>query len=262
MKLTESNPYGLTDKQLLFCKHYLGITGDCRFNGTESAIQAGYSKKAARIISSQNLTKLNIIQHLELLSNQLKNTSERTPADAIKELEMIAFANPLTYLDVQTGWIKTGEKDGEPILELKQLITLKDSKDWGNGAAIQEISQNKDGTIKIKLHNKASALDSFLEIHDIFPAKRTKAEITGKDGEPLSAIPAQYVFFLPKDLPELVPPNQQPKVNPQQEPSYDIQITKEPKGKELLKKEKEKLTGTILDIIKKQKSQSKKGAKP
>lgn len=265
MKLTESNPYGLTDKQLLFCKNYIGITGDCRFNGTESAIKAGYSKNTARTIASENLTKPNIVQHLDLLSQQLKNTSEKTPADAIKELEMIAFSNPLTYLDVQTGWINTGEvgEDGNPILELKQLITLKDSKDWGNGAAIQEISQNKDGTIKIKLHNKASALDSFLQIHDIFPAKKTKSEITGKDGEPLAAIPAQYVFFLPKDLPELVPPNQQPKVNPQQEP-----VSKELKemrdkvskpGKEVPKPidMKKVQTESILSIINKNKHNKK-----
>lgn len=218
MKLTESNPYGLTDKQLDFCKFYIGLKGDCKFNGTESAIQAGYSKKSAYSVASENLRKPEIVNHLEFLSNQIRIKAEKTPDDAIRELESIAFSNPLSYLDVITANVKVGEdKTGKPRFEIKQTIVLKDSSQWPGAAAIQEIAQTKDGTIKIKLHNKASALDSFLKLWDQFPARKVKSEITGKDGEPIeTTAPAQLVFFLPKDLPELIPPTDSPKPEPKQ----------------------------------------------
>jgi phage terminase small subunit len=50
----------LTTKQAKFLKEYIK-TG----NGTQSAIKAGYSEKTAKIIASQNLTKLNIKTEIE-----------------------------------------------------------------------------------------------------------------------------------------------------------------------------------------------------
>ena len=54
----------LTDKEKLFCKEYI-----VDFNATQAAIRAKYSKKTARIIASQNLSKLNIQAEI---NNQIK----------------------------------------------------------------------------------------------------------------------------------------------------------------------------------------------
>lgn len=50
----------LTAKQQRFCDEYL-----IDLNATQAAIRAGYSKKTARIIGQQNLTKLDIRQYID-----------------------------------------------------------------------------------------------------------------------------------------------------------------------------------------------------
>lgn len=55
----------LTLKQTKFIKEYIK-TG----NGTQSAIKAGHSKKTARFIASENLTKPNIIAKIEKVMNK------------------------------------------------------------------------------------------------------------------------------------------------------------------------------------------------
>lgn len=50
----------MTEKQKAFCDYYIE-TG----NATESAIKAGYSKKTAKVIGSENLTKPYLKQYIE-----------------------------------------------------------------------------------------------------------------------------------------------------------------------------------------------------
>lgn len=49
----------LTDKQKMFCKEYL-----IDFNGTQAAIRAGYSKKTANRIATENLSKPVIAEYV------------------------------------------------------------------------------------------------------------------------------------------------------------------------------------------------------
>ena len=71
----------LTPKQQKFADYYIE-TG----NATESAIRAGYSKKTAKEIGSENLTKPNIAAYIEERMAQLQ--SERI-ADATEVLETL-----------------------------------------------------------------------------------------------------------------------------------------------------------------------------
>lgn len=52
---------GLTDKQKRFCDEYL-----IDLNATQAAIRAGYSKKTAKQIGQENLTKLDIKEYIDL----------------------------------------------------------------------------------------------------------------------------------------------------------------------------------------------------
>lgn len=52
----------LSPKQKLFCEHYAKTK-----NATESALNAGYSKKSARVIGYENLTKPYIQEYLNKL---------------------------------------------------------------------------------------------------------------------------------------------------------------------------------------------------
>ena len=56
----------LTAKQKKFCIEYFKD-----FNGTQSAIRAGYSKDTAAVIASENLTKLNIKEYLDKLAQEI-----------------------------------------------------------------------------------------------------------------------------------------------------------------------------------------------
>ncbi|EGO8065816.1 terminase small subunit [Enterococcus faecalis] len=71
----------MTEKQKRFCDFYIE-TG----NATQAAIKAGYSKKTANRIATENLSKLVIKQYIDERLAELKN--ERT-ADAQEVLEYL-----------------------------------------------------------------------------------------------------------------------------------------------------------------------------
>ena len=58
----------LTAKQKQFCIEYLKD-----FNGTQSAIRAGYSKDTAAVIASENLIKPYIKEYIKILADELLN---------------------------------------------------------------------------------------------------------------------------------------------------------------------------------------------
>jgi phage terminase small subunit len=56
----------LTAKEKRFCEEYM-----IDLNGTQAAIRAGYSSKSAKVIASQNLTKLNLRQFIGEKLNEI-----------------------------------------------------------------------------------------------------------------------------------------------------------------------------------------------
>lgn len=72
----------LTAKQQAFIEEYL-----IDLNATQAAIRAGYSKKTAQQVGSQNLSKL-VIQ--TSIQKAMKQRSERTGITAVKVLDAIA----------------------------------------------------------------------------------------------------------------------------------------------------------------------------
>lgn len=71
----------LTPKQARFVEEYL-----IDFNATQAAIRAGYSKKTARQIGAQNLSKLNIA---EALAARQKEHAERNEVTIDSVTEML-----------------------------------------------------------------------------------------------------------------------------------------------------------------------------
>ena len=71
----------LTAKQKKFCDEYL-VSG----NATDAAIKAGYSKKTANRIGSQNLSKLDVKNYLE---ERLKEMESRKIADAAEVMRYL-----------------------------------------------------------------------------------------------------------------------------------------------------------------------------
>ena len=71
----------LTAKQKKFCDEYL-ISG----NASDAAIKAGYSKKTARAIGAENLTKLDIKNYID---ERLKEMESRKIADAAEVMRYL-----------------------------------------------------------------------------------------------------------------------------------------------------------------------------
>ena len=212
----KDNPFGLTDKQLLFCSYYLGLVDgsekETMFNGNKSAIAAGYKENNARTVASENLTKLDIQRHLSYLRAKIVKFQLRSPEALKTELENISVARVTDLLDIKSGLIKIGEtEDKKPIFDLQQRIILKDSDDWGDlSSAISEISESKDGKIRIKLHNKTSAIETLMRLHDQFPKRVIKLPGPKDMPDEGTVGGTNYIFFLPEEGVELIPPDAQP----------------------------------------------------
>lgn len=71
----------LTDKQLSFCYEYL-----IDLNATQAAIRAGYSKKTARKIGCENLSKPDIQDKITILTSKRNEDASTTSLDVLNRL--------------------------------------------------------------------------------------------------------------------------------------------------------------------------------
>lgn len=78
----------LTPKQIRFVDEYL-----VDFNATQAAIRAGYSKKNAYQIGSENLRKPQIQSEIARRQKDLQKRTEVTQEQVVKELARLAFAD-------------------------------------------------------------------------------------------------------------------------------------------------------------------------
>ncbi len=96
-KKRESAELKLTPKQARFVEEY-GVD----LNATQAAIRAGYSKSSAKVIASQNLTKLNIQAAIAEAQAARAKRTKVTGDAVVTELALIGFAT-LGDDDVTTG---------------------------------------------------------------------------------------------------------------------------------------------------------------
>jgi phage terminase small subunit len=163
----------LTSKQQRFVDEYL-----LDLNATQAAIKAGYSKKTARSVGSENLAKPDIAAAIQ---EAMKNRQARTfitQDRVLQELARIAFFDPRKLLD----------DDGNPI----PLSNLDD--DTAAAVAGVELMEEYEGsgkdrvfigyTKKFKLADKNTAISNAMRHLGMFV---DKSEITGKGGQPLGA---------------------------------------------------------------------------
>ncbi|MFV0351215.1 MAG: terminase small subunit [Oscillospiraceae bacterium] len=92
----------LSPKRELFCQEYL-----VDLNGTQAAIRAGYSARAATTEASRLLTNANVRARIDIL---MAERSKRTGVNAdrvIRELARIAFVNAEDVVDTRTGGVRS-----------------------------------------------------------------------------------------------------------------------------------------------------------
>lgn len=138
----------LTLKQKQFCKEYI-----IDLNATQAAIRAGYSKKTARFTASENLTKHNISEYIQILMENRSKRTEVTADKVIKEIAKLAFFNMADVINDEGN--------------MKSLDT------WNveDLAAIQEVTETL-----IKSNEQSQVLNRKVKIAD----KKSSLELLGR----------------------------------------------------------------------------------
>ena len=144
----------LTEKQKRFVDEYL-----IDFNGTQAAINAGYSEKYADR-QAYNLLQLPLVQeYLKKRQADLRERTEITQEKVIEELAAVAF------FDI-TDVVKITEVDGNAVIAHIPTSDLTEKQ----RKAIANIKRGRNG-IEVKAHDKMSALKLLGEHLGIFNSK-------------------------------------------------------------------------------------------
>lgn len=159
----------LNDKQEIFCREFL-----VDLNATQAAIRAGYSKRTARAIGCENLTKPDILERIATLKSQ---RVEDVKMDANYVLKRLLEIDSLDVADIL---------DNE-----NNLLPVKEwPKAWRTSVGAIDITELKstedfDSVLKkIKMPDKLKNLE-LLGKHTDVSAFKERLEFTGKDGNEL-----------------------------------------------------------------------------
>jgi phage terminase small subunit len=166
----------LTPKQLLFCKEYI-----INFNGTQSAIKAGYSKKTANRIASENLSKPLIQEQIKKEIAKRADRVEKTGDDVVRLLWKMAELDLADYVEVaEGGEVQAIAFDRLPEGATKLISKIKEKR---------TITENKDGSkiyeqnnLEYELPEKTKCLELLGRHYALFTENH---QHTGKDGKPI-----------------------------------------------------------------------------
>lgn len=142
----------LTGKELKFCIEYIKD-----WNATQAAIRAGYSKKSAYELGSRLLRKVEILENIDQVKENLEQALGISKAKVVSELMKIAFSS---ISDYHKSWIE--RKDFDQISEeAKACISEIDTRIVRRVVNEEEYQVEQ---IKIKLYDKQKALDAISKI--------------------------------------------------------------------------------------------------
>lgn len=167
----------LTAKQKLFCHEYL-----IDLNATQAAMRAGYSKKTAKVIGCENLTKPDI---LEFVNKAKEERIEEVKVDANWLLKRLADEAEADVADLYTEEGSLKPVHMWPEIWRKGLVAGLDvhqEYEYEDGQKIP------DGMImKVRLSDRIKRLELIGKHVDVqaFP---TKVEHTGPNGGPIEQV--------------------------------------------------------------------------
>ncbi|WP_375274489.1 terminase small subunit [Methylorubrum thiocyanatum] len=147
----------LTDKQARFVREYL-----VDLNAKQAAIRAGYSPRSAEVEGSRLLRHPKVSAAIARERREVSKRTGITPESVVSELAKLGFSDIRKAITWRSNVTETGEEDedGVPATRVTNEVTLRNSDDIDDAtaAAITEISQTKDGALKVKLADKRAAL--------------------------------------------------------------------------------------------------------
>lgn len=154
----------LTDKQKRFCEEYV-----IDWNGTRAAITAGYSKKSARQIATEMLSKPYISDYIEEIQKDLQKLCGVSAARNILELKKIAYSSMYNYKD---SWMTE-----------KEFSQISDDDKCAISAidyTIKHTEYGEERIVKFKLYDKHKAIET---LNKMLGWNATdKLDLTNSDG--------------------------------------------------------------------------------
>jgi phage terminase small subunit len=133
------------DRRRLFVRAYIANGR----NGTQAAIDAGFSPRSARGQAARLLADVNISRELAVAAHRGLEAADLTVQRTLRELARIAFADP------------------RKLYRNGQLIPV-DELDDETAAAVSSIEVDDSGKTKVRLHGKNEALTSALRHLGLF----------------------------------------------------------------------------------------------
>lgn len=162
---------GLNAKQRIFVSEYLKDK-----NATQAAIRAGYSKKTATKIGSENLLKPDIKAAIEKAIKKVTERAELKASDVLAEIRKLAFVDLSKAYAADGSLLHPHDMPEDVRAALQSLET--DEIFAGRGPSRKKVGETK----KIKLTDKVRSLE-MLAKH--FKLLTDIVEHSGKDGGPV-----------------------------------------------------------------------------
>jgi phage terminase small subunit len=181
----------MTEKQRRFVEAYLADP-----NGKRAAIKAGYSERSAEVEASRLLRHPKVAAELERRRNLVAAHSGVTPERVMAELAKLGFSDirDLVRWRAAVTEMVEDEETGEPRLAVATEVVIVDSDKLTDGvaAAIAEVSQSKDGTLKVKMHDKLGALTKMAHVLGMMrptaaPARQGKKALAQEEAQTAGA---------------------------------------------------------------------------
>ena len=178
----------LSDKQRRFVDEFL-----VDLNATQAAIRAGYSARSARANGSRMLANADIADAIAAAQVARGRRTGITADRVLAELGRIGFSDVRAVVNWSSNVVDldVDPATGEPRLRINNQVVLNDSAGLSAdvAATIAEVSQSKDGALKVKLHDKLSALVRLGQHHGLFKPVGPAKPADGLPPEPPRAHP-------------------------------------------------------------------------
>jgi phage terminase small subunit len=171
---------GLTKKQEVFVAEYL-----TDFNGTRSAIAAGYSEKGAEVTASQLLRNPKVKEQIERKSQKRLDKLDITAEKVLQEIAKLAFFDPRKLFNNDGSAKQIGELDDVTAAALAGVEIFEEFEGRGEERTMTGYTK------KFKLADKGQNLERLGKHLKLFT---DKIEHTGKNGEAL--VPSLEISFV------------------------------------------------------------------
>lgn len=142
----------MSPKERIFVLEYL-----IHFNASEAVRAAGYKCKFPGQMAGKLLEKPDIKKYVARAAAKREKELDLSAERTLQELARIAF------VDVRKAVTWESNKDGDVDVQFKDSADI----DAETAAAIAEVTQLKDGGMKIKFHSKPQALNALARHHGL-----------------------------------------------------------------------------------------------